>query len=131
MQAYARLVQDVENPDELGADLGGKTNALPLPPRERPGRAIQSQVVQSDVQQKFQPLPDFLHDLSGDQRLPLRQLQLTEEPGSLLNRKNNDIMNGEQRSALCVLDLDGKTLLPQPPPIAFGTGPRAHVGLHP
>ena len=60
VQPDARLVQDVEHPDQPGADLCGQPDALRLTARQRPGRPRQRQVVQANVQQETQPLPDLL-----------------------------------------------------------------------
>lgn len=41
VQADGRLVQDVQDADEAGADLGGQADALGLAAGERAGRAVQ------------------------------------------------------------------------------------------
>ena len=66
VQTDTGLVQDVEDTHERAADLGRQTDALPLPSRQRGGRPIQRQVIQPDVYQESQPLPDLFQDAAGN-----------------------------------------------------------------
>jgi hypothetical protein len=67
VQADAGLVQDVQHAHQAGPDLGGQTDALGLAARQRGRRAIQRQVVQTDVHQERQPLADLAQDALGHQ----------------------------------------------------------------
>ncbi len=49
VQTDGRLVQDVQDADEAGADLGGQPDALGLAAGEGAGRAVEREVVQADV----------------------------------------------------------------------------------
>ena len=71
MQPDAGLVEDVQHIDQLGADLGGQTDALALPAAERHSAAAQREIRQPDIHQKAYPLPEFLDDICGH-RLPPR-----------------------------------------------------------
>ena len=56
MQADRRLVEDVHDADEAGADLAREPDALRFAARERLGAAIERQVVEADVAQEPQAL---------------------------------------------------------------------------
>ena len=64
-----RLVEDVEDADELRADLGREPQPLRLAARERRRRAVERQVADADVVEERQPLADLLHDPVADQLL--------------------------------------------------------------
>ena len=52
VQADARLVEDVEDADEPGADLGREPDALRLAAGQGAGRAVEAEVVEPDVEQE-------------------------------------------------------------------------------
>ena len=52
VQPDARLVQHVQDADQTRPDLGGQPDALRLAAGERPGTAVERQVVQADVEQE-------------------------------------------------------------------------------
>ena len=66
VQADARLVEDVQHADEPAADLPGEADALGLAAGERRGRAVEREVVQSDVQQEPEPGANLLEQFAGD-----------------------------------------------------------------
>ncbi len=66
MQADRRLVQDVQHPHQAGADLAGQPDSLRLAAGKRRGRAVQRQVIETDVGQKPEPGADLLEQLLGD-----------------------------------------------------------------
>ena len=74
VQADRRLVEDVHDADQAGADLAREPDALRLAARERLGAAIERQVVETDVAQEAQALADLLDDLRGDLAAPAVQL---------------------------------------------------------
>ena len=84
VQADGGLVEHVEHPDEAGADLGGQPDPLRLAAGERPGRPVQGEVVQPDVEQEAQPLLDLLEHPLGD--LPLAGAQLAPSAGTRRSR---------------------------------------------
>ena len=57
-----RLVEDVEDADELRADLGREPQALRLPARQRGRRAVEREIADADVVEEREPLADLLHD---------------------------------------------------------------------
>ena len=79
VQADARFVEHVEDPDQAGADLGGQPDALGLAAGQGPALAVQGQVVQPHVDQEPQAAADLLEDLVGDALLLFRQVQVRRE----------------------------------------------------
>ena len=65
METDRRLVEDVEDADQAGADLRGEPDALPFPTRQRGGRPIQRQVIQTDVDEKPEPFANFFQECDG------------------------------------------------------------------
>ena len=66
MQPDRRLVEHVEHAGQAGADLRGKPDALALAAGQRAARPGQCQVIEPDIDQKFQPGADLLEDAHGD-----------------------------------------------------------------
>ena len=79
VEADRRLVEDVEDADELRADLRREAQPLRLAARERRRRAVERQVADADVVEEGQPLADLLDDPRADQALGLGQLELVQE----------------------------------------------------
>ena len=75
VQADARLVEDVEDADQAGADLGGQPDALGLAAGQRGRRAVEREVVEAHVEQEAQPLLDLLEHPLGDLALAGGQLE--------------------------------------------------------
>ena len=69
VQADRRLVQHVAGAHQPRAQRRGELDALRLAARERGGQAVQRQVVQPDIVQELQPLPDLHQDLFRDAAL--------------------------------------------------------------
>ena len=66
-----RLVEDVEDADELRADLRREPQPLRLAAGERRRCAVELQVADADVVEERQPLADLLDDPRADQLLGL------------------------------------------------------------
>ncbi|MNO54255.1 hypothetical protein D3C76_447210 [compost metagenome] len=66
VQADGRLVEDVHDAHQAGADLAGQADALRLAAGQGVGAAVEGQVVEADVDQELQALADFLEDLRRD-----------------------------------------------------------------
>ena len=79
VEADRRLVEDVEDADELRADLRREPQPLRLAARERRRCAVEREVADSDVVEEGEPLADLLHDPVADQLLGRRQPELVEE----------------------------------------------------
>ena len=79
VQADRRLVEDVEDADELRADLRREPQPLRLAAGERLRRAVELEVADADVVEEGQPLADLLDDPVADQLLGRGQPELVEE----------------------------------------------------
>ena len=96
MEPDARFVEDVENSHQLRSDLRCQPDPLPLAPRKRASGPVESEVLQADIQQKFQPLRNFLQDLPADLHLPGIQRKVVEKSPGRANRKGNNIVHVRQ-----------------------------------
>ena len=79
MQTDRRFIQNVEHPDQRGTDLGCQTDALTFPPRKSARSTVKGQVIEPDINQKREPLPDLLQDPASDFRLFSWQLDFGEK----------------------------------------------------
>ena len=120
-----RLVEDVEDADELRADLGREPQPLRLPARERGRRAVEGQVAHADVVEEREPLADLLHDPRADQLLGLAQLEAVEEPERRRNRETSELVD------VPLPDRDREHLGLEPRALADRAGPERHVLLDP
>lgn len=91
VQADGGLVEHVEHADQAGTDLGGEPDALRLAAGERPGRAVQGEVVQTDVEQELQSGVDLLEHPLGDHLLPVGQLDAGQQLGRLADGQVADL----------------------------------------
>ena len=91
VQADGRLVEDVEDADQAGADLGGEPDPLRLAAGQRPGRPVEAQVVEADVEQELKPLLDLLEDPFADLPLTGRQVEVAEVLGRLVDRQRANL----------------------------------------
>ena len=117
MQADGRLVQDIEDIDQLRADLRRKADPLPFTTRQRSCRPVQRQIVQTHVQHEVHPVRQFFQDIPGDGLLThaedLRQMRQPVPKDADLHRRN--FGDG--------LPVDAETLriLVETRPVAHGT----------
>ena len=70
------LVEDVEDADELRADLGREPEPLRLAARERERGAVELEVADADVVEEGQARADLLEDPGRDVPLAFGQLEL-------------------------------------------------------
>ena len=64
METDGGFIEDVENALQVGAKLGGETDALGLAAGEGGGGSIELEVSESNVIEEFQALGDFGYDIS-------------------------------------------------------------------
>ena len=91
VEADRRLVEDVEDADQAGADLGGQPDALGLAAAERARRPVEGEVVEADVEQEVEPLEDLLEHPLADLALPRAELDGAEVVGALVDRQGADL----------------------------------------
>ncbi len=120
-----RLVEDVEDADELRADLRREAEPLRFAAGERQRRAVERQVADADVVEEGQPLADLLDDPRADQLLDLGQLERFEELERPRNGHLRELVDVE------VADGDGEHLGLEPRAVARGAGAEGHVLLDP
>ena len=73
VEADRGLVEDVEDADELRADLGREPEPLRLAARERGGGAVELQVADADVVEEGEARADLLQDPGRDVTLAIGQ----------------------------------------------------------
>src|SRR5713101_3335990 len=86
MEPDRRLVENVEHANKARSDLRGETNPLALAAGETARGAIESQVFESDIGEKFEALANFLEDEARDLGLLRAQLRRLEKRERLLDR---------------------------------------------
>ena len=91
VEADRRLVEDVEDADQAGADLGREPDPLRLAAGQRPGRPVEGEVVEADVEQEVEPLEDLLEDPLADLLLARGQVEAAQEVGGLVDRERADL----------------------------------------
>ena len=87
VEADRRLVEDVEDADQLRPDLRRQPEPLRLAARERARCTVEVEIADADVVEEREPLADLLHDPAADQLLGRREVELVEareRPGDRL-----------------------------------------------
>jgi hypothetical protein len=120
VEADRRLVQHVHDARQAGADLRGETNALRLAARQRLRRAVECQVLETDVVQEREPAHDLLDDPVGDRRFLAVEPNAAKELHRPLERQAGDLVDRTGRVALA--DLDEARLAPQARAVALRAG---------
>ena len=85
------LVEDVEDADQAGTDLGGQPDPLGLTTRQRARRAVEGEVVEADVEQEVEPLLDLLEHPLADLALAGAEVETAQEVGGLVDRQGADL----------------------------------------
>ena len=125
MQADRRLVQDIGDADQPGADLRGKPDALRLAARQRRGAARKRKIVQPHVVEKRDAGADLLKNLRADPKL------LACQAGIHLRHHLLQVSDRERRHLIDVPAVDGhrQRALLQPLAATGLAGRDAHEGL--
>ncbi|OPZ09123.1 MAG: hypothetical protein BWZ08_00673 [candidate division BRC1 bacterium ADurb.BinA292] len=79
VQADGGLVEDVEDADQLRADLGGEADALALAAGEGAGGAVEREVIQADVDHELEAVADLLDGLAADRQFAFGPARAVEE----------------------------------------------------
>ncbi len=87
MQADRRLVQNVHDADESGADLARQADTLCFAAGQRIGAAIERQVIEANVRQKTETMAYFLDDFVGNRGSPAVELHGLEKFSSVAYRQ--------------------------------------------
>ena len=62
MKSDTGFVQDIEDIDQLRTYLSGQSNTLAFTSGKADGTAVQRQIVETYIQQEFEPCPYFFQD---------------------------------------------------------------------
>jgi hypothetical protein len=76
MQANGRLVQDITDTAQIGAQLRGQPDALGFSSAQGRSRAIQGQIAQTNLLQEGKSCFKLDQDITGDGFFPWGQLKL-------------------------------------------------------
>ncbi len=123
VQTDRRLVQHVQDANQAGTDLGRQPDALRLTTGQCAGRAVQRQVVQTDIEQEPQSFANFLENSLGDRLLAAGQLHRAKEIRAFVNGHRADFGN------VLAANGDGENLGLQPSALTDGTRNIPHVTL--
>ena len=91
VEADRRLVEDVEDADQAGADLGRQPDPLGLTAAEGARGPVEGEVVEADVEQEVEPLQDLLEHPLADLALAGGELDGAEVVGALVDREGADL----------------------------------------
>jgi len=117
VQADGGLVEDVTDPRQVRAQLGGKPDALGLAPREGVAASVEGQVVEPHLLEKPEPGQQLGHDPVGHGRLLRLEGEGPDGLAGLAHRQ------GRQLRDAFPLDPHGQGLRPQTPAAAVRAGP--------
>ena len=123
MQADRRLVKDVEDTDEAGADLRGQADTLRLATRKSARTARQRQVGEPNVNEKRETSLDLGEDRRGDRACALLELDVREERARVRDRHVGEL--GDR----LIADAHGQHLRAQAGTVARRARDLAHVGV--
>ena len=123
VQPDRRFVEHVEHADEPAPDLRREPDALRFAAGERSRRAIQRQVVETDVEHELEALEHFLEHALGDETVALGQLDGLEERDRVGDRQLADLED------VALTDRDRERRRPQPRAAARGARHEPHVAL--
>ena len=79
VQADGRLVEHIHDAGQARADLAREADALRFAAGQRLRRAVEREIVESDVGEKAQAIADLADDLIGDGALGAGELERVEE----------------------------------------------------
>src|SRR4029078_8544717 len=107
VQADRRLVEDVEDTRQAGADLGRQADALSFAPGQRRGAAGEREIPDAAVVHEAQAIADLAQEAARDQVLALGELEALERAQGVRDRQRDVLGNRPP------LDADGAALGPQ------------------
>src|SRR5262245_6805358 len=93
METDRGLVEDIKDADKAGANLRGEPDTLSLSTGQCGGCPIQGQIVQTDIDEKPEPLANLLQYAMGNHRFALSEFQRIEKTGSGLYGEMCDLRN--------------------------------------
>ena len=91
VQPDARLVQDVEDALQSGAELRGEANPLRLTSGEGVRAPVEREVAQAHLHEELRPSRDLGEEIPGDPGLALTHLRPAEQWDQLLDRSRREL----------------------------------------
>ena len=91
MQTDRRLVEDVADAAQIGAELRGEPDALRFTARQRRRRTIERQITQADEIEKTEPADELRHDVARDLACARLEFQLLERDMRVGDRARRDL----------------------------------------
>ena len=99
VEADAGFVEDVEDPGEICAELGGEANALGFAARERVGGTVEREVTETDVIEKLQAFLNLRDDVLRDEFAAGVEFEGSEVRQELRWCRGEECGEGESRGA--------------------------------
>ena len=93
VQTNTRLIEDISHAHQTGTDLRCQSNTLRFTAGQRCRTSGQTQIIQTNINQKLDSATNFPQQLAADQLLLLRQLHPTQEMGQIQNRHCGQLIN--------------------------------------
>ena len=100
MQADARLVEHIEHAGQAGTDLRREPDTLRLAAGERAALAIEREIIESDLEEEFEPRGNFVEDLGNNRALRFGKLDLPDELRRGRDRQLAELVNVRFPAAL-------------------------------
>ncbi len=69
VQTDGRLIQDIADAAQVGAQLGGEADALGLAAAQGGGGPVEGEIIESHLFQELEPRDEFAGEIAGDCRL--------------------------------------------------------------
>ncbi len=95
VEADRRLVEHVEHPHQLRADLGGEADALAFAAGEGGGRTVEREVADADVFEEAEAVAHLLHHLGDDRLLAAAEREAAHQLEQLGDRHHVHLVDGE------------------------------------
>ena len=108
MEPHRGLVEDVDDPGQAGAHVGGEPESLALAPGQAVGGPVQGQVAEIQFQQRVDALPDLPEDVPHQLALAAVEFHLFDETAKVADGQGRD------PSDVHAVDLHPEALAPQP-----------------
>src|SRR5882724_7680756 len=123
VQAYAGLIENVENAAKARTDLRGEADALGFAAGERSRGTVEAQITKAHSEQKIDALGNFFERTSGDFLLALRELRknFVDRGPCGAERERGEIGDGQ------AAELDRERFGAEALAVADGTERRGHV----
>ena len=94
MQADGRFIKDIQNASEGSSHLTGQPNPLAFAPRQGRHRPVQSEVMESNIDEERQPIRHFAQQVASDATVGPFELNVPDELEALAQRQLAHLLQG-------------------------------------